>query len=156
MRARDPVQLVAAVAAAASALVGIAGFVPGLTAHVGELSFAGRDSGAKELGVFQVSVLHNLVHVAFGCGLLLARTPAGARAFLRGGGFVSLGLWFVGVTGALDGLPVNAADNWLHLLAGLGLFALSALTSRKDLGDDLERDLGGRFAAQVEPHRPPH
>ena len=58
------------------------------------------------------------------------------------GGIACLALWLAGVIGVLDGLPVNAADNWLHLLLGLGLLALLALTSREDLGDDLERDLG--------------
>ena len=87
-----------------------------------------------------MSVLHNIVHLALGCGVLFARTAAGARTFLGLGGIACLALWLAGVIGVLDGLPVNAADNWLHLLLGLGLPL--ALTSREDLGDDLERDLG--------------
>ncbi len=147
MSDREPVQIAAASAGAAFVLAGIAGFVPGLTTHVGSLSFAGHASEARLLGVFQVSVLHNLLHLAFGCGILLARTPAGARTFLLGGGFVYLALWLVGVIGVLDGLPANPADNWLHLVLGLALFGLLALTSREDLGDDLERDLGRGLAA---------
>jgi hypothetical protein len=117
-----------------------------VTTHLGSLSFAGHASQVRLLGVFQVSVLHNLLHLAFGCGILLARTPAGARTFLLGGGFVYLSLWLVGVIGRLDGLPANAADNWLHLVLGLALFGLLALTSRENLGDDLERDLGRGLA----------
>jgi hypothetical protein len=143
---REPVQIAAASAGAAFVLVGIAGFVPGVTTHLGSLSFAGHASQVRLLGVFQVSVLHNLLHLAFGCGILLARTPAGARTFLLGGGFVYLSLWLVGVIGRLDGLPANAADNWLHLVLGLALFGLLALTSRENLGDDLERDLGRGLA----------
>ena len=30
------------------------------------MAFAGHDSGAMLLGVFQVSVLHNIVHMLFG------------------------------------------------------------------------------------------
>lgn len=112
-----------------------------MTTHYSELGFAGRDSQAKLLGLFRVSVLHNAVHVALGCGVLFARTPARARAFLGLGGIALLALWLAGVIGVLDGLPGNAADNWLHLLFGLGLLALLALTSREDLGENLERDL---------------
>jgi hypothetical protein len=142
MRDREPVQIAAASAGVAFVLAGIAGFVPGLTTHVGSIGFAGHASQVRLLGVFQVSVLHNLLHLAFGCGILFARTPAGARTFLLGGGFVYLTLWLVGVIGRLDGLPANPADNWLHLVLGLALLGLLALTSREDLGDDLERDLG--------------
>ncbi|HEV7622841.1 MAG TPA: DUF4383 domain-containing protein, partial [Amnibacterium sp.] len=45
-------------------LVGIAGFVPGLT--TGTLTFAGPTSGAELIGLFQVSVLHNVVHLLYG------------------------------------------------------------------------------------------
>jgi hypothetical protein len=34
-------------------LVGVLGFVPGVTTNYGDMSFAGHDSGAKLLGVFQ-------------------------------------------------------------------------------------------------------
>ena len=47
-------------------LVGILGFIPGITTGYDDLSFAGHHSEAELLGIFQVSVLHNLVHVAFG------------------------------------------------------------------------------------------
>ncbi len=68
--------------------------------------------------------MHNLVHLALGAALLLARTPARARALLGAGGVASLTLWLGGVVGVLDWLPANAADNWLHLLLGLWLLAL--------------------------------
>jgi hypothetical protein len=142
LRGRTPVQLLAGIVGAALLLLGVAGFIPGLTTHYGELRFVGRRSHAGLLGLFRVSVLHNLVHVVLGCGALLARTARGARVFLRAGGIACLTLWLAGVIGVLDGLPVNAADNWLHLLFGLALFLVLALTSREDLGDDLERDLG--------------
>jgi hypothetical protein len=45
---------------------------------------AGHHSGALLLGVFQVSILHNIVHLLFGvAGRLLARTAAGARNLPR-------------------------------------------------------------------------
>jgi hypothetical protein len=59
-------------------LVGILGFIPGITTDYDQLAFAGHDSGALLLGLFMVSVLHNLVHVAFGvAGLVLSRTRGG-------------------------------------------------------------------------------
>lgn len=114
-----------------SLVVGILGFVPGVTTHYDDLSFAGHDSGAKLLGTFQVSVLHNLVHVLFGiAGLALARTADGARTFLVGGGIAYLGLWFVAVAGAGRWLPANTADNWLHFLFGIGLIGLGSAAGR--------------------------
>src|SRR3954447_25459932 len=89
-------------------LVGILGFIPGITTHYSDMSFAGSDSGAKLLGIFQVSVLHNIVHLLFGiAGLGLARTFEGARAFLIGGGAVYLALWLLGIIGAADWVPTN-------------------------------------------------
>src|ERR1700709_103599 len=77
-------------------LVGILGVVPGITSHYGDLGFAGHGSGAKLLGVFQVSILHNIVHLLFGVvGLVLAKTADGARTFLLGGGAVYLVLWII-------------------------------------------------------------
>jgi hypothetical protein len=80
---RHPIQLAATVVAAVFLLVGILGFIPGVTTNYEQLSLAGHGSGALLLGVFAVSVLHNLVHAAFGvAGLVLARTATGARNFL--------------------------------------------------------------------------
>jgi len=92
-------------------LVGILGFV--------------ADSGGKFLGTFQVSAVHNVVHLLFGAvGLVLARSAVGARMFLTGGGAVYLTLWAVGVIGAGDWISVNTADNWLHFVLGIGMLAV--------------------------------
>jgi hypothetical protein len=112
-------------------LVGILGFIPGITSHYSDLGFAGHDSDAKLLGIFQTSVLHNLVHIAFGVGILMARTPEGARTYLIGGGVAYLAVWLIGVIGGLDWLPVNAADNWLHIVLGVGMIALGFVTGRE-------------------------
>ncbi len=110
-------------------LVGVLGFVPGITANYGELTFAGPHSGALLFGVFAVSVLHNLVHLLFGvAGLLAARSAGTARGFLVVGGGVYLVLWVYGsATGehmAPNFLPFNTADNWLHLGLGAGMVLL--------------------------------
>jgi hypothetical protein len=133
----SPIRRAALIVAAAFLLVGIAGFVPGLTTHYDELDFAGHESGAQLLGLFGVSVLHNIVHLAFGAaGLLLARTTGGARAFLIGGGLVYLVLtvygWIVDRHSDANFVPLDDADNWLHLGLGLGMIALAYLIGARD------------------------
>jgi hypothetical protein len=130
-----PVQTAAAVVGGTFLLVGVLGFVPGVTTDYDSMEFAGHESGAQLLGIFEVSVLHNLVHVLFGvAGLALARTAASARAFLIGGGAVYLVLWLYGLLVDHDTsanfVPVNDADNWLHLVLGVGMVALGLLLGR--------------------------
>jgi hypothetical protein len=131
MRDRTSIQSLAALAGAAFLLMGVLGFIPGITIHYGELSFAGHGSGAKLVGIFQVSILHNIVHLLFGVvGLTLAKTADGARNFLIGGGVAYLVLWLLGVVGAGDWIPLNTADNWLHFVLGIGMVGLGFVASR--------------------------
>jgi hypothetical protein len=130
---RTLVQNVARLVGIVFLLVGIAGFIPGLTTNLYEgLEFAGSDGTAELLGIFQVSVLHNIVHGLFGlAGLALAATPSGARTYLIGGGAIYLALFVIGIIGGGDWIPVNDADNWLHLLLGAGMIGLGVLTTRE-------------------------
>jgi hypothetical protein len=128
-----PTQRIAAIVAAVFALVGLAGFIPGLTQNLEAISWAGNGSDAKLLGLFEVSVLHNLVHLAFGVlGLAAARSLNWARNYLVWGGATYLALAVYGMVIDLGAeanfVPLNTADNWLHLglgagMVGLGLFA---------------------------------
>lgn len=133
---RAPVQLAALIVAATFVLVGILGFIPGITTHYDMLRAAGPHSGADLLGVFNVSVLHNLVHLAFGvAGLVLSRTFNGARWFLIGGGVIYIVLWVYGLVINLhkpvNFVPVNMADNWLHLALGVGMLGLGLALGRR-------------------------
>jgi hypothetical protein len=136
MNNRSTVQTLALVLGVVFLLVGILGFVPGITTHYGDMSFAGHDSDAKLLGLFQVSVLHNVVHILFGVvGIALARREETARQFLTVGGAVYLVLFvygaiFHGDSGA-NVVPVNWADNILHLGLGIGMIALGSLGASK-------------------------
>jgi 4-hydroxybenzoate polyprenyltransferase len=117
-------------------LVGVLGFVPGITTDYDMLSFAGHHSGAKLLGIFGVSVLHNVVHVAFGvAGLALFRTWRGARGYLIGSGAIYLVLTIYGLVidhdSAANFVPVNSADNWLHLVLAIGMLGLGIVLGRR-------------------------
>lgn len=130
--------------AAVFLLVGIAGFIPGVTTDFDKMEFAGHLSEAKLLGIFQVSVLHNIVHALFGvAGFALARTAAGARAFLIGGGAIYLVLWLYGLLvsehSAANFVPVNMADDWLHFALGAGMIVLGALGARTKAGVSAQR-----------------
>jgi hypothetical protein len=129
---RTPVQNVARLVGVVFLLVGILGFVPGITTNLYEgLEFASDDGNAELLGIFQVSVLHNIVHGLFGlAGLALSSTWNGARTYLIGGGAVYAALWLLGIVGGADWIPSNSADNWLHLLLGLGMVAAGVITTR--------------------------
>lgn len=126
---QSPLTLASLVVGGVFLLVGILGFVPGLTQNLDAIEFAGHDSGAKLLGLFQVSVLHNVVHLLFGvAGLVAARAAASARAFLIGGGIIYGVLWAYGLvidkTSDANFVPLNQADDWLHFVLAAGMIGL--------------------------------
>ena len=130
-------RLFATIVGATFLLVGVAGFVPGITENLSDIEFAGHESGAELLGIFRVSVLHNLVHVLFGVvGLAAARQARAARSFLLIGGIVYLALWLFGLVTQYDTdanfVPVNTADDWLHFGLGGGMIVLWFLSLRRD------------------------
>jgi hypothetical protein len=128
---RTTAQTLALVFGVVFLLVGILGFVPGITEDAPG-SFAGEDSEGSILGVFQTSVLHNLAHLAFGIGILAARKHATALTYLLVGGVAYLGLFVVGLLGAMDWLPADDTDDWLHLVLGAGLLGSWYVGKRED------------------------
>ena len=133
------VQTAATVVAVIFLAVGVLGFIPGITTDFDTIEFAGHESEAMLLGVFQVSILHNIVHLLFGvAGLALARTAAGARNFLIGGGIAYAVLWLFGLVVDEDSsanfVPLNNADDWLHLGLAVGMVTLGVLLSRTPRG----------------------
>jgi hypothetical protein len=129
--------MAATVVGAVFLLVGVLGFVPGITTNFDDMEFAGHESGALLLGLFQVSILHNIVHLLFGvAGLAMARHARTASTYLIGGGAIYLVLFVYGLVTAEDRnnanfVPLNNADNWLHLGLGIGMLALGFLLTRK-------------------------
>ncbi|MEU3447663.1 DUF4383 domain-containing protein [Streptomyces thermolilacinus] len=133
--ARTPVQQAALLVGAVFLLVGVLGFIPGITTDYDTMKFAEHHSEAKLFGVFQVSVLHNIVHLLFGlAGIAMSRAASAARQFLIWGGVVYLVLWLYGLIidhdSAANFVPVNSADNWLHFVLGVGMIALGVLLTR--------------------------
>ncbi|NAS23903.1 DUF4383 domain-containing protein [Herbidospora sp. NEAU-GS84] len=116
-------------------IVGILGFIPGITTQYNSMGAAGHESMAMLFGLFQVSVLHNIVHLIFGvAGIAMARTWDSARLFLIGGGIIYLILWVYGLIvsqeSAANFVPLNTADDWLHFVLGVVMIALGVLLSR--------------------------
>jgi hypothetical protein len=144
---RTPVQKAALAVGAVFLLVGVLGFIPGVTSHYDQLTFAGHHSEAALLGIFNVSVLHNIVHLAFGvAGIALARTFDTARYYLIGGGVIYLVLFLYGLVidhdSSMNFVPVNDADNWLHLALAAGMLVLGIALGRRRQPSGTARSVG--------------
>ena len=116
-------------------LVGLAGFIPGITARYMTMEMAGNGSDAQLLGLFRVSVLHNVVHLLFGvAGLYFSRTALKARNFLLYGGFVYAAFFFYGIVidyrSPANFVPFDDADNVLHFALAAGMITLSVVLDR--------------------------
>jgi hypothetical protein len=111
-------------------IIGVLGFVPGLTSNYSTIVQMGSDSHAHLLGLFQVSAVHNTVHLAFGAvGVVAAHRLVWSRVYLLVGGCIYLGLAVYGMLidlhSAANILPVNNADNWLHVALGVVMVLLA-------------------------------
>ncbi|MEE2524557.1 DUF4383 domain-containing protein [Pseudarthrobacter sp. J75] len=118
-------------------VVGILGFIPGITTRYGELMFLGPDSHALFLNLFQVSMLLNIVQLAIGAtGWSMSRTAHGARNFLMGAGvlYILLAIFglSIGVDSAANFLALNTPDNWAHLVLGILMIAAGWLFSERE------------------------
>jgi len=98
-------------------LVGLLGFVPGITT-------TGEDGHQLLLGLFMVDTVHNIVHLLSGIvGLIGAANDRYAKLYLVGFGAVYALVTIIGffTSPVLGFLHVNTADNWLHLVLAIGL-----------------------------------
>jgi hypothetical protein len=108
-------------------LLGVMGFIPLFTPGFSGISFAGNDTTAELFGIFEVSVLSNLIHLVFGVlGLIMGWMVGASVRYLLFGGvlFALLGLYgfIVPDQSTADFLPTNWTIDWLHL--GLGLVTI--------------------------------
>ena len=114
-------------------LVGILGFVPGITLMHGDTNLGdeklrvGGPGHGMLLTLFHVNLLHNLVHVLFGVmGLAMARRYDTARLYARIVAvsyalFVVLGLLPDPFSTVFGLVPIHGNNVWLH-----GIIALAA------------------------------
>lgn len=129
-------------------VIGLLGFIPVVTTDLAGLTMAGPGSTAMLFGVFQISVVHNVVHLLYGVfGLALASPPRAAVVFLVGGGAGYFMIWLYGslvdLTTAANIFPLNTADNWLHLFLAIGMTGAGLAFGRA------ERSRGQADAAPV-------
>ena len=109
---------VAAVFGAVYLLVGIVGFV----------------LESPLLGVFEVSLLHNVVHILLGAILLYGAmsTPAAIQATrIVGAVLVILGVLGFFIPDGFGLVPLGGNDIWLHLATGAILLATSFMATEE-------------------------
>jgi hypothetical protein len=117
-------------------LVGVVLVAAGIIGFFYESSFTTDDSlrGAV-FGLLDVNGWHNVVHIATGLlGIVMARTLASARTYCLLFGIVYALVCVWGFISGNDGsvlaiVPVNTADNVLHLLLAAGGFAAYAASA---------------------------
>lgn len=119
---KTPAQIYALAFGVVLLLVGVLGFFADSSFGTGS-----NVEGGTLIG-FEVNGWHNLVHVLSGLlGLALWANPATARMYALGFGVVYLAVtvWgFISGSHVLWLLPVNTADNFLHLvIAATGILA---------------------------------
>lgn len=98
-------------------LIGVLGFVPGVTTSDNLL-----------LGIFAVGVIHNIIHLLSGAAAVLAsRDESYAQLYFRIFGavyaVVAIVGWIQGTT-VLGIIPVNTADNILHTVLAVAILGV--------------------------------
>ncbi len=106
-------------------MVGLSGFIPGLTTphtHPGADDVMVDAGLGAALGLFPVNILHNLVHALFGVwGLVAARSLGASRLYARGVAVIYIALAIFGLIPTAKlwttfGLiPLYGNDVWLHI-----------------------------------------
>jgi hypothetical protein len=100
--------------------LGVVGFVPGVVQEYGALTWW-RGSAAELFGVFQTSILINLVHIGAGVLGLVAGSRGRAYLSLAGSAFFALGVYGLLADDAWNFMPFDRAADWLHIGLGVGL-----------------------------------
>lgn len=143
--AKGPAQIAALVVAILLIVTGVLGFIPGVTTHLGDITFAGPYSGAHIFDVFQTSVLRNSVWILMGLiGLTAPKFRLVSTLYIAGmaGFFMTLWLYDVLFGNSDFGGNIfssNLADFSLDFCYGLA-FGITALATSQIalMGSDYE------------------
>ena len=126
---KKPNQLVGYVFGATFILLGVLGFPV-----TGEHHFAGPHGG-QLLGIFEVNMLHNIVHLTAGTVLILGAMAGEAVSSkvntILGGVYIvaaTTGLLIAG--SSMNLLALNLADNIVHLANGITLLTIGLVGGR--------------------------
>lgn len=95
---------------------------------------AGFVTASPLFGLFEVNVLHNVVHLVFGAALLYGvMNTAMATNINRTVGIILVVLGILGfvIPDGLGLVPLGGYDIWLHLASGIVLLAISMMGSRE-------------------------
>lgn len=133
MNEPSPARLYATLVGGALVVVGILGFF--YSSSFGTDRQVNRES-EEVLGVLAVNGWHNLIHISTGLlGLAAAAYAARTYALALGLAYLLVSIWgFLvvddGFGALLSTVPVNTADNVLHLILGLTGLAAGAATPK--------------------------
>lgn len=129
MAGRSPAQLFALVFGAVLVAAGILGFFVSADFGVG-----GQTDTSSRLLAFDVNGWHNIVHLVSGAiGLAVVGSYTGARVYALALGAVYAVLTILGFTVAVDEVllgfvPINTADNFLHLAIAIAAIGAGLAT----------------------------
>ncbi len=113
---------------AAYLLIGVLGFVPGITVPNGAVPGQGL-----LLGIFAVNTIHNLAHLILGAALVYAATAGDNLRMLNRILAVVFAVLVVGslVAPIVEGVAINPPDTGLHLASLLVTAAVGWMTARR-------------------------
>ncbi len=135
---RLPIQQAALVFGVVFLVLGVLGFIPGITTDAGGADFT--EHGGRLFGVFGTSGLDNLVRLVFGVlGVVLGlRSAFGSAVYLGVGGVFYFLIWLYSVladpTVSNDGMGIGAADWALNTVLGLGMVVVAVITRPRRAG----------------------
>ena len=114
---------------AAYVLIGVLGFIPGITVANGMAPGQGL-----LLGIFAVNALHNIAHLVLGAALIWAATTADNVRMINKGMAVVFAILVVGslIAPIVEGVAINPPDTGLHLLSLLVTAAVGFMPATRE------------------------